>query len=248
MITKEQNKELQTFQHDVFGSIRVVEKDGQPWFVRNDVCKCLDLENPSKVSMNLKESQKGVTKGYTLGGIQEIAIISESGLYSIIFKSRKAEAIEFQNWVCEAVLPSIRKYGGYIHTESPSLQTAIDNIEYRIRRLEEKELPQVENHVEKQFEVYTEMRFSELRAFIRDHYSNLTMWEALRILRDSGLLYQDYRSKHWPTKDSIRRHLFRVRSEKRDLPCGVQTYYKVVFVTQKGLELVCAILDKEEGV
>lgn len=93
--------------------VRVADRDGAPWFVAQDVCACLELVNSRKAIETLDADEKGVTISDTLGGPQQMAIISESGLYALIFKSRKAAAVRFRKWVTAEVLPAIRKTGGY---------------------------------------------------------------------------------------------------------------------------------------
>lgn len=93
--------------------VRVIEQDGEPWFVHNDVCRVLELRNPRDAAARLDDDEKGVGTTDTLGGPQEQIIINESGLYSLIFTSRKPEAKKFKKWVTSEVLPSIRKTGGY---------------------------------------------------------------------------------------------------------------------------------------
>ncbi|MCM1441035.1 MAG: hypothetical protein NC131_17805, partial [Roseburia sp.] len=86
---------------------------GEPMFCLADVCKALDLKNPSDVKSRL--FAKGVVNADTLttGGVQSMTYINEANLYKCIFQSRKPEAEKFQDWVCEEVVPSIRKTGGY---------------------------------------------------------------------------------------------------------------------------------------
>ena len=93
--------------------VRVVLIDSQPWFVAKDVCDVLAHTNSRMALERLKAYEKGVTTVYTLGGNQEMAIISESGLYRLVLTSRKPEAEPFQDWVCQEVLPQIRKTGKY---------------------------------------------------------------------------------------------------------------------------------------
>jgi len=93
--------------------VRTVAINGESWFVARDVCSCLDINNPSDALSRLADDEKGVATTDTLGGRQEVAIISEAGLYRLIFTSRKAEAETFRRWVTHEVLPSIRKTGGY---------------------------------------------------------------------------------------------------------------------------------------
>lgn len=93
--------------------VRAVLRDGEAWFVANDVCNVLDLKNPRQVIERLDEDEKGVHIMDTLGGAQEMNIISESGLYALTFTSRKAEARRFRKWVTAELLPQLRRTGRY---------------------------------------------------------------------------------------------------------------------------------------
>ena len=93
--------------------VRVIMRCSEPWFVAKDACDCLELTNVSKACQTLDEDEKGITKVYTLGGSQDMMLISESGLYTLIMRSNKPEAKVFRKWVTSEVLPSIRKTGGY---------------------------------------------------------------------------------------------------------------------------------------
>ncbi len=86
---------------------------GEPLFVAADVCQALTIENHRNVLARLDDDEKGVHSMDTLGGRQELAVVNESGLYSLILSSRKPEAKRFKRWVTHEVLPSIRKTGGY---------------------------------------------------------------------------------------------------------------------------------------
>lgn len=86
--------------------------DGNPWFVARDVCDCLGLDS-SNLSKLLDEDEKGSYTVRTLGGYQMMLTVNESGLYSLILRSRKPEAKTFKRWITHEVLPSIRKTGGY---------------------------------------------------------------------------------------------------------------------------------------
>ena len=94
-------------------NIRVQMKDGEPWFVAKDVCDALTLENSRKTTASLDDDEKGVSPIVTPSGTQQMTIVNESGLYNLIFQSRKAEAKAFRKWVTSEVLPSIRKTGRY---------------------------------------------------------------------------------------------------------------------------------------
>ncbi|EEH66410.1 phage antirepressor protein [Actinomyces urogenitalis DSM 15434] len=86
---------------------------GEPWFVANDVCEALGLSNPRSSLALLDEDEKGVHSMDTPGGTQNLAIVSEAGLYSLILRSRKPEAKAFKRWVTHEVLPAIRRHGVY---------------------------------------------------------------------------------------------------------------------------------------
>ena len=107
-----ESKDLMVFTNDMFGNVRVVMKDGEPYFIGKDVAICLGYANPTKAIIN---HCKGVSKmGIpTTGGIQEMNVIPESDLYRLISHSELLSAVKFQDWVYEEVLPSIRKNGYY---------------------------------------------------------------------------------------------------------------------------------------
>lgn len=94
--------------------VRVIDKDNNPWFVLNDVCKILEINNPSQAISYLDDDEKNtliINEGNR--GNPEKAIINESGLYSLVLRSRKPEAKRFKKWVTSEVLPAIRKTGSY---------------------------------------------------------------------------------------------------------------------------------------
>jgi prophage antirepressor-like protein len=113
------------FQFNQNYQVRVIIIDNEPWFCLRDVCKILDLDQNRPVS-RFQMDDKGVEKYATPsnGGNQEMIFISEPNLYRVIFRSNKTEAKQFQNWVFNDVLPSIRKNGYYHKTDKHDLITA----------------------------------------------------------------------------------------------------------------------------
>ena len=91
----------------------VTDQKGEPWFVANDVAEILGYHRTNHATRMLDDDEKGAHIVGTLGGAQKLAIVNESGLYSLIFASRKQEAKIFKKWVTSDVLPKIRKTGGY---------------------------------------------------------------------------------------------------------------------------------------
>lgn len=106
---------IQKFLFANANEVRVVMRNNEPWFVAKDVCNILEIKN-SRDTLNkcLDEDERGVDIIYTPGGNQEMTIVSEAGLYSLILRSRKPEAKAFKRWVTHEVLPSIRKHGVYM--------------------------------------------------------------------------------------------------------------------------------------
>ena len=116
-------EQIQIFEKPQFGKIRMIEIDNTPYFVGKDVAEILGYSNSRKaIADHVDEEDKGVTKCYTLGGVQELTVINESGLYSLILSSKLPTAKQFKHWVTSEVLPSIRKYGAY------ATETTIDKI------------------------------------------------------------------------------------------------------------------------
>lgn len=106
--------ELKIFENEAFGKVRVIEKNNEPWFVGKDVAEVLGYSNPRKaLSDHVKGNHKGVTNCDTLGGKQQLTIIDEAGLYSLVLRSKLPAAEAFQEWVVAEVIPSIRKTGSY---------------------------------------------------------------------------------------------------------------------------------------
>ena len=104
---------LKIFEKTEFGSVRVVEREGEPWFVAKDVCEALGYTwSGSRVS-HVPDEWKGVTSVVTPGGEQEILCLSEQGLYFFLGRSDKPAAFPFQKWLAGEVIPSIRRHGMY---------------------------------------------------------------------------------------------------------------------------------------
>lgn len=160
-------EDLQIFSNSEFGEIRTIAKDNEPMFCLADVCKALELTQPSKVKERL--NPKGVNSIPTLtkGGEQKLLYINESNLYKTIFQSRKESAERFTEWVTSEVLPSIRKTGSYSKPLTTSeqirllaqgnteLTERVDKVEDKITSIEEEtplygcEIEEVQKHVRK---------------------------------------------------------------------------------------------------
>ena len=143
---------FELFKHPKFGEIRVIllnDEPFKPWFVAVDVCRALEIKNPTmalerleddeKMTLSLSEMTLSSTEGHSSkrGGARFLNIINEPGFYRLVFASRKKEALEFQRWVYHEVLPSIRKTGSYSLTNeiTPAVVKKIDLARVYLLRL-----------------------------------------------------------------------------------------------------------------
>lgn len=126
------NNEIKIFESAEFGSVRTIDLNGVIYFVGKDVAEALGYSN-SRKALNDHVDEEDVTKRYPLltnGGIQEVNLINESGLYALIFGSQLPEAKKFKRWVTNEVLPQIRKTGGY------NVDQSYQQLAERVERLE----------------------------------------------------------------------------------------------------------------
>ncbi|MEH2922403.1 Bro-N domain-containing protein [Samsonia erythrinae] len=122
------NTKTSVFSFDSSVKVRVLSVDGNPWFVAADVCKAIALDNTS--IRKLDDDEKGLHSMHTPGGMQDVSIISESGLYTLILRCRDAVTpgtipYRFRKWVTGEVLPSIRKTGKYEATPTKAKPRAL---------------------------------------------------------------------------------------------------------------------------
>lgn len=118
--------ELQVFNNEEFGQVRTLTINNEAWFVGKDVAGALGYSNTrDALSKHIDDEDKGVAKCDTPSGMQNMVIINESGLYSLILSSKLESAKKFKHWVTSEVLPSIRKHGAYMTPET--LEAAILN-------------------------------------------------------------------------------------------------------------------------
>lgn len=125
-IVMEQKSELQLFQKEEFGTIRTVIINGEPWFVAKDVCDILEIKNPTDaLNKGLEDFERA---RFNLGRQGEANIISESGFYTLVLRSRKSIAKPFRIWVTSEVLPSIRKTGKYVAQSENKVETMLEDM------------------------------------------------------------------------------------------------------------------------
>jgi prophage antirepressor-like protein len=171
---KQENRSLAEY---VFGKrkVRVVEIDGNPWFVAMDVCKVLDLGNITEALRNHPENEvddfsntEVVSAPDSIGRKNpRLKIINEPGLYRLVFQSRKPEAEAFKTWVFWEVLPAIRRQGYY------ALEKRVLDLRRQCEEIEKswRELNCEKGKLEEQLEDPVQTAKRELRRYIVQHYA-----------------------------------------------------------------------------
>lgn len=128
------NNELINFHHEMFGDIRAIEKDGEPWFVGKDVAEALGYKDTvNALKAHVDEEDKAGWQITTQFGNKKAVIINESGLYSLVLSSKLPQAKVFKHWVTAEVLPSIRRHGAY--ATAPTIEKIIASPEFGIALL-----------------------------------------------------------------------------------------------------------------
>lgn len=233
--------DLQIFNNDEFGEIRTVVIEGEPYFIAKDITDRLGFLNGRKaIADHVDEDDKGVTKCYTHGGIQEMTVINESGLFSLILSSKLPEAKKFRRWVTSEVLPTIRRTGGYhlpqtyqeALRELADKQDEIDKLEKINKELEPKGIF---------FDAVTQ---SDATTSMADVAKILDMGvgrnKLFSILKDRKILQPDNK----PYQKYIDAGYFKLVEEKYNKGDGTGIYYKTV-AKQKGIDFIRKILLEE---
>lgn len=119
-------EKFRLFKNDDFGEIRTVKIDGEPWFVAKDVCDILGIKNPTDaLNKGLEDFERA---RFNLGRQGEANVISESGFYTLVLRSRKSIAKPFRIWVTKEVLPEIRKTGQYVAPAEDTMQEKLGDL------------------------------------------------------------------------------------------------------------------------
>ena len=241
---------LRIFENEEFGEVRVLEKDNEPWFIGKDVADILGYSNPrDAIHKHVEFEDKGVAKCDTLGGSQELTVINESGLYSLILSSKLPGAKKFKHWVTSEVLPSIRRNGGYIANQenlsdselmAKALLVAQNTINAKSKQLEE---------ANKKIEADSgKVLFAEC---VESSRSSILVGELAKILKQNGIDIGQNRLFKWlrynkylisrkgtdfnmPTQTSMNMGLFEIKETTISHSDGHTTVSKTPKVTGKG--------------
>lgn len=239
--------ELKTFENERFGNVRVTMIDNEPWFVATDVCKALDVKNNRDALTRIDDDEKGVALTDTLGGAQEVTVVNESGLYSLILGSRKPEAKVFKRWVTHDVIPTIRKTGGYVNNEELFLDTYFPTLDAGAKAMFKQTLVSLREANKKIEQDKPKVFFADsieisensvlvktLAALLTQNGYKIGQNKLFELLRNDGyLVSRRGQSRNMPTQKAIDRGLFEV---KESVICtgGEHRVTQTTYVTGKG--------------
>ena len=208
-------KELKIFENKQFGKVRVMEKGNEPWFIAKDVCDVLEIKNSRDAFARLDEDEKGVGSIDTLGGKQDLQIINEYGLYSLVLGSRKKEAKEFKRWITHEVLPSIRKHGMYAKDELLDNPDLLIQVATELKKeREEKRLLKEKVEQDKPKVIFAEA--------VTASKSSILVGELAKLLKQNGIPMGQNRLFEWLRKNE---YLIKRKGTDYNMP------------TQKSMEL-----------
>lgn len=241
------NTNLQTWSYGN-SEIRTIQKDGEPWWVLSDMCKVLELSSPHKVADRLEADEKGRNLIPTLGGMQEMTTVNESGLYAVILRSDKPQAKPFRRWVTSEVLPSIRKHGAYMTDQT--LEQALTSPDFLIQlatqlKEEKEQRKQLEAKVEQDKPKVlfadsvsaskSSILVGELAKILKQNGVDTGQFRLFAWLRENGYLIKREGSDYnMPTQRSAEMGLFEVKQTIITHSDGHITTNKTPKVTGKG--------------
>ncbi len=242
--------DLQLFQNPEFGRVRIVEVNGEAWMVGKDVAEALGYAKAQNaIAAHVDEEDRKVApiQG-TPGGTQEMTIINESGLYSLVLSSKLPNARKFRRWVTTEVLPTVRRHGAYMTPET--LQAAILNPDTMIQLCQ-----QLKAEQERSRQLEAENAAMLPKAVFADAVSasksSILVGELAKLLRQNGVDTGEKRLFHWlrqngylikrngadhnmPTQRSIEQGLFVIKETTVCHADGHTTISKTPKVTGKG--------------
>lgn len=207
--------EIQEFVNKNFGTIRTVIIDNEPWFVAKDVCNILGIANPTDaLNKGLEDFERA---RFNLGRQGEANIISESGFYTLVLRSRKPIAKPFRLWVTQEVLPQIRKTGGYIPIEDDepdelimarAVQIANDTIKHKdeIIANQKKRIKSLEE-TEKDWKLLMDTKGTFSVNEIA-HFIGIGEYNLFKYMRNIGLLFKNENNDNVPYENPTNRTKF----------------------------------------
>lgn len=230
--------ELMSFNNPEFGEIRTAEVDGEPWFVGRDVARALGYSNTKDaLAKHVDPEDKRGSRIATPSGEQEMTIINESGLYSLVLSSKLPGARKFKRWVTAEVLPAIRKTGGYqLPRDYLSALRALADAEEKRLSLE------AENEANRPKVLFadavsassTSILVGDLAKLLRQNGMDIGQNRLFQRLRDDGYLIKGGERRNMPTQTAMDAGLFQIKETTISNADGSIRVTRTVKVTGKG--------------
>lgn len=233
--------DIQVFKNDEFGAVRTIEQDGKVMFCGKDVATALGYSNPSKALRDHTRGERIVTPLETSGGIQQVQFITEGDLYRLVASSKLPSAQQFESWVFDEVLPSIRKRGGYMasvkdETPEETMARAFILAKETIER-KNREIAEMKPKALFADAVSTSdkcMLVGELAKVLRQNGVQMGQKRLFSWLRDNGYLMKRGSSYNLPTQKAMEMELFEVKETAINHSDGHVSTNFTTKVTPKG--------------
>lgn len=232
--------ELQIFNNAIFGDVRIILQNGEPWFVAKDVCECLEISNSRQALSRLDTDEKADVILNDGSQNRKTNIVNEYGLYNVVLSSRKPEAKEFKRWITHEVLPAIRKTGSYSmaipQTLPEALRAYADEVEQhnRTKALVEAQRPKV-LFADAVSTSNTDILVGDLAKLLSQNGYAVGQNRLFEQLRNEGfLISRKGNSYNMPTQKAMELGLFRIKETAITHSDGRVSLNKTPKVTGKG--------------
>lgn len=239
--------ELQIFRNEKFGEIRTVEENGKVLFCGSDVAKALGYTNPTKAINDHCRGIKARRTNDSLGRQQEINFITEGDIYRLAAKSKLPGADEFESWIFDEVLPSIRKTGGYVNNDDLFISTYLPYADDQTKALFKSTLATVKNLNSRIEQMRPKEIFADavsvsddsiligaLAKIIKQNGVEIGQKRLFNWMRDHAYLMKSGRDYNLPTQKAMELGLFKIKERTINNPDGSVRITKTVLVTGKG--------------
>ena len=240
--------DLQVFINAMLGTVRILMRNNEPWFVAKDVCDCLEINNSRQALSRLDADEKSnVILNDGTPGNPEKSVVNEYGLYNLVLSSRKPEAKEFRRWITHDVLPSIRMHGAYMTDDV--LKQAIQSPDFLIQLASQLKTEQeARKHAELTIvqqapkvlfadavaTSHTSILIGDLAKLLKQNGVDTGQNRLFEQLRSDGYLIKSGNSKNMPTQRSMELGLFEVKERTLVNSDGSTRITRTTKVTGKG--------------
>ena len=236
--------ELQIFENAMFGKIRTVVIDNEPWFIGKDVATALGYTNPrDALAKHVDEEDKNTVAIHDgIQGNPNMTAINESGVYALVFGSRLPTAKAFKRWVTSEVLPAIRKHGSYHASGSYMIDDPIERARAWIREQEERKQLAAANAAMQPKALFadavsaseTSILIGGLAKLIKQNGVDIGQKRLFQWMRENGFLIKSGADKNIPTQRAMEYGLFEVKERSIVGGDGANHVTRTTKVTGKG--------------